>query len=133
MRTSASAPTRVLVADLVEDDDRVIVALKTPLDARPVTAALPADLTLQHSVDAMRKALAADDVDGRHVLSNVEREMVASRVDYLVIRPDQGAVPMSPTAKLGEVATPREMRTKTGLKTVPAVAFEVQAYAGVGR
>jgi hypothetical protein len=130
---TALRPARPRDAQLVRDDDRVVVALKTPLDVRPVTAALPGDLSLERSVAAMRKTLQADDVDGRQVLANVEREMAASRVDFLVVRPGQGVVSASGTTLLRDVATPREMRTPNGLKTVPAVAFEVQAYAGVGR
>ena len=126
-------PTRVLDGELVCDDDRVVVALKTPLDVKPVTAALPSDLTLAHAVAAMRKAIPDADVDGRHVLANVEREMAASRVDYLVVRPGQGVLCAPATTRLRDVAAPRELRTPKGLKTVPAVAFEVQAYAGVGR
>jgi hypothetical protein len=125
-------PSRV-VDGVVHDDDRVIVALKTPLDVRPITAWLPSDLTLERAVAAMRKAIPADDTDGRQVLTNVEREMAASRVDFLVVRPGEGVVSAPRTTMLRDVATPREMRTPKGLKTVPAVAFEVQAYAGVGR
>jgi len=126
-------PSRVVDAEVVRDGARVVVALKTPLDVRPVTASLPSDLTLERAVAAMRKAIPADDTDGRHVLANVEREMAASRVDFLVVRPGQGVVNAPRTTMLRDIATPREMRTPKGLKTVPAVAFEVQAYAGVGR
>jgi hypothetical protein len=127
-----TAPVRVADAEIVQDAQRVVVALKTPLDRRPVTAALLGDLTLERAVVAMRKAIPIDDVDGRHVLANVEREMAASRVDFLVIRQGQEVVNAQPTTLLRDIATPHEMRTSKGLKTVPAVAFEVQAYAGVG-
>jgi hypothetical protein len=132
MSESVLTAARPVDAEIVDDDQTVLVALKTPLDSRPVVAALPADFTLERSIGAMRKALPTNDFEGRQILDNVEREMSASTVSFLVVRPE-GVVNTPRSSKLRDVASPREMRTAKGLKTVPAVAVEVQAYAGVGR
>lgn len=118
-------------ADVDTEDELVFFALKTPLDVRAVTAAFPPGVTLDHAITSMRKAIPAHDAPGHHVLDNVEREMTASRPNVLVVRPD-GVTIADRSSRLREIATPVEMRTSKGVKTVPAVAVEVQAYASVG-
>jgi hypothetical protein len=113
------------------DDELVVLALKTPLDARAVTAAFPPDLTLDRAIIEMRKAIPAQDRDGHAVLDNVARELAATRANFLVVRAD-GVTQTERHVRLRDISTPRELRTSKGLKTVPSVAVEVQAYASVG-
>jgi hypothetical protein len=131
MTDTLLTPPRAIDAALVEPDTRVVLAVKTPLDSRAVVAAFPPDYTLERAIAGLRKAIPAHDAEGHAVLDSVERELAASRVDFLVVRAD--AVVNTPrTSRLHDIATPREMRTPNGLKTVPSVAVEVQAYAAVG-
>ena len=129
---TALVPSRVLDGELVREDDRVLVALKTPFAPMPVMAYLPADLTLDRCAGAMRKAIPADDLDGRRVLDDVERELKASRVNFLVHGAHHDVAVTAPGTALRDIATLREMRTPQGLKTTPAVSVEVQSYAAVG-
>jgi hypothetical protein len=113
------------------EEARVVLAVKTPLDARAVTAGFPAEYTIGRAITEMRKSVPQTDRAGHEVLDNVERELKASHANFLIVRPN-GVVLADRQSKLRDVAQPREMRTPVGLKTVPAVAVEVQAYANVG-
>ena len=129
MREQNSGLMEPRTADL--EEARVVFAVKTPLDARAVTAGFPPDYTIERAIGEMRKAIPEHDRAGHEVLDNVDRELKASHANFLVVRPD-GVVLAERQARLREISRPREMRTPSGLKTVPAVAVEVQAYANVG-
>lgn len=131
MSRSVHALGSVAEPEDTTDDSVVLLALKTAFDNRPVVAPFPPHFTLERSIAAMRMAIADGDAEGRQVLDNVERELSASRVHFLIVRED-GFVNMPRSAVLHDIATPREMRSAKGPKTVPAVSVEVQAYASVG-
>jgi hypothetical protein len=112
-------------------EDRVLVAIKTPMMPRATTALLPGVLTLQQALDALRKMTPKDDT-ALSVLRQLERETSGSAYEFLVVT-TTGEVDKAPPSKtLREVARPREIRTARGLETIPLAAVEVQAYAPVG-
>ena len=119
-------------AELVESDEQVLLAVKTPLMPRPVTALMAGDATLEESVRALRDHTSPTDDDVRRVIEQLEREMSGSAYHFLVVSPS-GTVTNTPrTTALRDVAAPREVQTSKGPKTIPMVAVEVQAYAPVG-
>ena len=66
MTGTALAPARDADAPAAADEP-VVVALKTPFDVKAAIAPLPADLTLERAIAAMRAAIPAHDVAGHAV------------------------------------------------------------------
>ncbi len=134
-RPSTSVALATHSGDLAEtagSDGQVLLAVKTPLMPRPVTAVVSGEATLEESVRAITGGPSPTDDDVRRVIEQLEREMSASAYHYLVVSPS-GTVTNTPrTTALREIASPREVRTSKGLKSIPMVAVEVQAYAPVG-
>jgi hypothetical protein len=126
-------PAAGAVADLARapGDPSVIAVVKTPMTPRPTTASLRADLTLRQSLDELRR-LPPKDEDGRRLIQQLSRETSGPH-DFLVLDHRGGLKKVDPDrTTLGDIAVPREVRTPRGVETVPAAAFEVQAYAPVG-
>ena len=122
----------VIPAPVLDDaDGRVIVAVKTPLMPRAATWALPGRLTLRESIAELQRSSPRDDT-ARQVLAQLQRETAGSAYQFLAVAADGTIAPASPSARLSEIACPREVRTSKGLENVQVAAFEVQAYAPVG-
>jgi hypothetical protein len=119
------------VPETVPDDAKVLFAVKTPIMPRPTTAFLPRELNLAQAIEQLR-AMPPKDANATRVLQQLARETSAGAFDFLALTPTGEMVKVRPTTTLQEIAFPREVRTPTGLKTVPSVGLEVQAYSPVG-
>lgn len=114
-----------------KSDEMVLVAVKTPLMPQATTALLPGGLTLAQALDELRRTPPKDS-NGARVLQQLERETLGRAFDFLALKPTGQVAKVEPSTTLREIAVPREIRTPQGLETIPAAAFEVQAYAPVG-
>jgi hypothetical protein len=114
-----------------QEEDLVVVAVKTPLMPKATSARLSGRLTMRETLDALRK-VPVRDAGSRRVLQQLERE-VSGAHDYLVLTESGEVVKADPQkTTLKDIAVPREVRTPKGLEKIPTAAFEVQAYAPVG-
>ena len=112
--------------------DTVVVAVKTPLMPRPTTVRMSGGLTVAQSLRELRK-LPPKDAAARRVLQQLDSETSGPH-DFLALTPTGEAARVDPDkTTLKEIAVPREVRTERGIETVPTAAYEVQAYAPVGR
>jgi hypothetical protein len=111
--------------------EKVLVAVKTPMMPRPMTAYLDGRLTLAQSLRELQK-LPPKDAGALRVVQQIARETSGAH-DYLIVtRVGEMSKADPEKTVLEEVAIPREIRTSRGVESVPTVAFEVQAYAPVG-
>jgi hypothetical protein len=114
------------------DESGVLVAFKTPMTPRPSTAYLRGNLSLRQSVEELRRMPPKDEA-ARRLIQQLERETSGPH-DFLVLGSQGELTKVDPErTKLGDIAVPREVRTPRGTEKVPTAAFEVQAYAPVGR
>lgn len=113
-------------------DAEILLAAKSPLMRRPVTAFVPGDLPLARAVDSLRERTPADAVEARRALDQIDRERSAATCHFLVVSPAGHVTVTSPETTLRDIAVARELRTSTGPKPVGVVAVEIQAYAPVG-
>ncbi|RJR29400.1 MAG: hypothetical protein C4576_35345 [Desulfobacteraceae bacterium] len=110
-------------------EEKILVAVKTPLMPNATTAFLPPGLTLSECLLEIRKIPPKDECERRiQIQIGIE---TSGTYEFLIVK--QGIVQsVSPGMVLAEIAEPREVRTPRGLTRVPTAQFEVQAYARVG-
>jgi hypothetical protein len=112
-----------------KDDEKVLVAVKTPIMPTATTALVPRELTIGEALEKIRKAPPVDP-NAKRVRQQLDREM-SGIYDVLAVTPD-GITKVKPELPIKEIAVPREIRTSGGIETIPTAALEVQAYAPVG-
>jgi hypothetical protein len=113
-------------------DTSVLVAYKTPMTPRPSTAYLPSNLTLRQTVGELRRIPPKGEAD-RRLIQQLDRETSGAH-DFLVVGGRGELTKVDPErTTLGDIAIPRDVRTAKGTEKLPTAAFEVQAYAPVGR
>ena len=110
----------------------IIVKAKTPFNEDGVREVLPARLTAQKALEALREKAAAEE-DTRYVAEQLGREMGARRYSIRAVSRDGQLSEVRPNTPIEDLAQDVEVRTPQGLKTVRMVSMEVQSYGEVGR
>ncbi len=108
-----------------------LVAVKTPMMPRPTTAMLPVALTVEQALAQIR-SIPPKDANARRVLQQLELETSRS-FNFLAIGESGEINEVKGSTALHKISFLREVRTERGLEKIPTVAFEVQAYAPVGK
>ena len=92
---------------------------------------LRADLTLRQSLDELRR-LPPKDEDGRRLIQQLARETSGPH-DFLVLDQRGGLKKVNPDrTTLGDIAVPREVRTRAASRRCPRRRSRSRAYAPVG-
>jgi hypothetical protein len=114
-----------------KEEDLVMVAVKTPLMPRALSARMSGRLTMAETLAELHKTPDRD-ANSRRVKQQLERE-TSSTHDYLVFTEAGEVIKKDPQkTTLRDIAIEREVKTPRGIETIPTAAFEVQAYAPVG-
>jgi hypothetical protein len=107
------------------------IAVKTAMSPRPLMASLDPKMTLAQAVRELRQMPPADAADGR-LLQQLARELSGAH-DFLAIGPKGELTKVDPEkTTVGDISSPREVRTPSGVETTRIAACEIQAYAPVG-
>lgn len=114
-------------------DPMIWTAIKTPLMPKAVMVLVPGRFSLREAAKHL-VSMQTDDPAVRRMALQVQRETKA-RHTFLVPRGARGLEAVNPDeTSISQVAVPREIRTLSGnVEIIPTAAFEVQAYAPVGR
>lgn len=113
------------------NDEMVLVAVKTPMMARGTSARLAGSLSAAQALAELRRISPKNDATTSHVLNCLARE-VAGPHDFLAVGKTGEVIKINPNQSLKELAIPREIRTSRGVESVKAVSLEIQQYCSVG-